>query len=61
MELTERQAAEVRALVSSSDRGRASGWSTVLHTALRYDNLDRGIALDDPAYGALARTMEAAT
>jgi hypothetical protein len=55
VELGLRQEAEVRALVSSSGRAHASGWSTVLHTALRYDNLaGRGIPLDHPAYQALA-------
>jgi hypothetical protein len=56
VELSPRQEAEVRALTASSGRGRASGWSTVLHTALRYDNFsDRGVPIDDPAYAVLAR------
>lgn len=55
VELTQRQEAEVRALVSISGPvlPRDEDWSTVLHTAVRYDGLRRGVPLDDPAYEAL--------
>lgn len=38
VELTERQAAEVRTLLT----GTNEDWATVLHTAARYDRIRRG-------------------
>lgn len=54
VELTLQQESQVRALVAGSHSPAADeAWSAVLHTAVRYDGLRRGVPLDDPAYEAL--------
>lgn len=56
VELTERQAMEVRALLIGCPD---DDWATVLHTAVRYDGQRRGVPLNDPADATPARVTEA--